>query len=110
GKSPGGFPLQGMMSPAATDPHAQQQSQQQIVHQTSLASYQRHQVIPQQGPYGHPPHGHGPSVMTPSSTNDPSDPNCQTRSVASNSPLNQSRVPNPGYYSPFQKHYDQLGK
>jgi hypothetical protein len=104
-KSPG-YPLQGMMSPATTDIHAQPQQQQQQPPppQHTLTPYQRSQLLNQSGSYVP-----GPTVMTPSSTADATDPSCQSRSVASNSPHNQSRVPT-HYLSPFQKHYDQLGE
>lgn len=114
-KSPG-FPLQSPIS----DIHPPPQQQQQQHH--TFGPISRANILSQPG--GFAP---GPSLLTPSSTGDAVEPNMASRPGASGSPLNgnghhnnnhntQSRGAGGGggggafYMSPFQKHYEQLGK
>ncbi|PGH18881.1 hypothetical protein AJ80_04299 [Polytolypa hystricis UAMH7299] len=99
-KSPG-FALQGGMSPTGTDIHAQQQQQQRNAPQ----SHSRPQLLPHPGTYSHTPQ----SIVTQHSDAMDATPATQPMIPSSNT-MNASRMP-PAYYpSPFQKHYDQLGK
>ena len=83
-KSPG-FPFQGAMSPVGVDPQAQQRSQM-LSHSRNLSQASPPMSIGQ-------PESTDPKSAMPGGTN-PRAP----------------RVPSAYYPSPFQKHYDQLGK
>lgn len=105
-KSPG-FPLQPAMSPAASDIHSSQQQRH------AFGPFPRSHMLPQPGNFVT-----GPSIMTPPSASDPAE-NVASRSAATGNSLNSSSNNNHNshsrgastfYMSPFQKHYEQLGK
>ncbi|KAL1964095.1 hypothetical protein VTN77DRAFT_7513 [Rasamsonia byssochlamydoides] len=98
-RSPG-FALQGAMSPKGTEFQAQQQQQQQQQGRSAMLSQPRaFSQAPQMGMS----HAESLDPSTTTATNAPSQSMVPGSSMA-------SRVPSVYYPSPFQKHYDQLGK
>lgn len=117
-KSPGFLPLQGAMSSPTAEFHTRQQQHHHHHHHQSqqqqpqpqqqhhgLGQYQGPQMVPHRGSFTA-----GRPAMTPASTADTVERNPPSRSVSSNSPLNQPRMPQTYYMPPYQKSYDQLGK
>jgi len=96
-KSPS-FAFQGGMSPTGTDIQAQQQQQH------NSHPHQRPPLLPQPGPFSQ---GSRPVTAAPS---DSLEPLVTSQSNMPGSTLNTTRMPPAYYLSPFQKHYDQLGK
>lgn len=103
-KSPG-FGLQGGMSPPGAE--IQPQQQQNI---PQLRQHQRPPILPPPGSYSssNGNNGHRPISVPPS---DPATPTTAAHPNASSANAVNPNGMGSGYYlSPFQKHYDQLGK
>jgi hypothetical protein len=96
-KSPS-FAFQGGMSPTGTDIQAQQQQQH------NSHPHQRPPLLSQQGTFGQ---GARPMTAPPS---DSLEPIVTSQSIMPGTTINTTRMPPAYYLSPFQKHYDQLGK
>ena len=96
-KSPS-FAFQGGMSPTGTDIQAQQQQQH------NSHPHQRPPLLPQPGTFSQ---GSRPMTAPPSDTLEPI---VTSQSIIPGTTLNATRMPPAYYLSPFQKHYDQLGK
>ncbi|KAK2737734.1 hypothetical protein FQN55_000949 [Onygenales sp. PD_40] len=95
-KSPG-FVMQGAMSPTGTDIQPQQQHTPQSLH--------RPPILPQPGSYNNT---HHPITAPPSDHIEPMGP--AHSNMPPSSTMNTGRPGSAYYLSPFQKHYDQLGK
>lgn len=97
-KSPG-FIIQSGSSPVGIDMHVQQQQQQ-----NNAQSRQRSSILPQPGPFAQNHSMTAPPVgpMEPVVTSQPLMPSANV--------LDSGRMASAFYPSPFQKHYDQLGK
>ncbi|OAX77270.1 hypothetical protein ACJ72_08434 [Emergomyces africanus] len=103
-KSPG-FRLQGCMSPPGTETQQQHNIPQ-------LRQHQRPPILPLlNNSYSRNDNGHNSHHPISAPPSNPSTPTTGAHAnTSSGHAVNPSRIPSAYYLSPFQKHYDQLGK